>query len=193
MPTTDAAKTWIILLPLAWLLIERGRLSLSPMRRGGLGVGLLTGLAIFGIITLAYFAFGRLWIDPEAVRAQIRSNGFGSPILLLPFLCSLTLVNSMMEEYVWRWFVFSRCERLFSPMPAAILTAGLFTLHHIVALRGHVGWDVTALGSAGCFLGGLIWSWLYVRYRSIWPGDVSHVLADAAICLVAWRILFGPG
>jgi membrane protease YdiL (CAAX protease family) len=189
-----AAKAWIILLPAAWLLlVERGRISFSPPRRGGLGAGALTGLGIFCIIALAYWLLGRLWIDSETVRAQVQGNGIGNPLLFLPFVCVLALLNSLVEEYVWRWFVFSRCERLVSPVSAVVLTAGLFTLHHIVSLRAHLGWDVTALGSIGCFLGGLIWSWLYLRCRSIWPGYVSHVLADAAIYLVAWHILFGSG
>ena len=189
-----AAKAWIILMPAAWLLfVERGRISFSPLRRGGLGTGAMIGLIIFCTITLAYWLFGRLWIDPTTVRSQVQSNGIGNPLLFLPFVCVLALANSLVEEYVWRWFVFSRCERLISPVSAVVLTAGLFTLHHIVSLRAHLGWDVTALGSLGCFLGGLTWSWLYLRYRSIWPGYVSHILADAAIYLVAWRILFGSG
>ena len=71
-----------------------------------------------------------------------------------------------------------------------MVSALLFTLHHIVALRAQAGWDVTLLASLGVFLGGCAWSWLYLRYRSIWPGYVSHVLADVAVFAVGWVILF---
>jgi membrane protease YdiL (CAAX protease family) len=52
------------------------------------------------------------------------------------------------------------------------------------------GWAVTLLGSAGIFVGGLTWSWLYRRYRSTWPGYVSHILADAAVFVIGWLLLF---
>jgi len=38
---------------------------------------------------------------------------------------------------------------------------------------------------------GLIWSAMYLRYQSIFPGYISHVFADIAVfCCGAW-ILFG--
>jgi membrane protease YdiL (CAAX protease family) len=64
-------------------------------------------------------------------------------------------------------------------------------IHHTVALRIQFGWEITILGSLGVFLSGVVWSWCYLRYRSVWPGFVSHILADAAIFLVGWRLLFG--
>jgi membrane protease YdiL (CAAX protease family) len=41
------------------------------------------------------------------------------------------------------------------------------------------------------FTGGAIWSWLYVRYRSIWPGYLSHAIVDVAVFAVGWWIIFG--
>ena len=36
-----------------------------------------------------------------------------------------------------------------------------------------------------------VWSVCYLRYRSIWPGWVSHVAADVAGLAIGWRVLFG--
>jgi hypothetical protein len=47
------------------------------------------------------------------------------------------------------------------------------------------------VASTGVFIGGVIWAWLYSRYRSIWPGWISHVLADIAVFGVGWWLLFG--
>ena len=185
------AKLWIVLMPVLWLLIvDRGRLSMSPARLGGLRTGLLLGVTIFIAIFLAYYVFGRVWIDPITVRAAAGGKGLDRLWLYLPAVCGLSLVNALVEEYVWRWFVFRKCAILIGSAGAVFLAASLFTLHHIVSLRAHTGWDVTALGSAGCFVGGVIWSWMYLRYRSIWPGYVSHILADAAIYLIGWHLIF---
>ena len=46
------------------------------------------------------------------------------------------------------------------------------------------------LGSLGVFCGGVIWSWLYLRYRSIWPCYVSHAIVDVTMFGIGAYILF---
>ena len=66
-----------------------------------------------------------------------------------------------------------------------------FTLHHIFALWAQFDWRVTALASLGVFVGGLLWSWLYLRYRSVWPCWVSHAIVDVPIFVIGWWLIFG--
>ena len=186
-----AAKIWTCLLPVTWLLLmDRGRLSLSPSRQGGLVVG---GVAICAVIMAAYWIYSSIWTIPDTIRTEAIANGIGTPLKYILFVCGLSLTNSLMEEYVWRWFVFRKCEALVGSVGAVFLGAGLFTLHHTVALRAQTDWSMTLLGSAGCFIGGALWSWLYLRYRSIWPGYIAHVFADAAIYIIGWWLIFGQG
>ena len=72
-----------------------------------------------------------------------------------------------------------------------LLSAVLFTIHHVVALKAQFDWRVTTLASTGVLLGGWIWSMLYLRFRSIWPGYLSHAIVDVAVYVVGWRIIFG--
>ena len=74
---------------------------------------------------------------------------------------------------------------------AVVVSALLFTVHHVVALLVMGDVRLLLLGSAGVFLGGLIWSACYLKYESVWPGYVSHIFADLAIMAIGWRILFG--
>ena len=46
-----------------------------------------------------------------------------------------------------------------------------------------------AAASALLLIGGLSWSWCYQKYRSIWPGYLSHLLVDASIFWIGWQIL----
>ena len=75
--------------------------------------------------------------------------------------------------------------------PAVILSALLFTVHHVFALAAQVDWRVTLLASVGVFIGGVTWSWLYRRYRSIWPGYLCHLMADAPIFVIGYVLIFG--
>ena len=42
----------------------------------------------------------------------------------------------------------------------------------------------------GVFAAGCIWAALYSRFRSIWPGYLSHVGADIAGLWIGWELLF---
>jgi uncharacterized protein len=190
-----AGKVWIAALPLIWLLfVERGRLSWSPPRRGGFGFGVASGLAISAAIVLTWFVLGDALIDRQTVRDAAEAAGFDEPmrfVLLAVYLCT---INALIEEYVWRWFCFRQCERLTGAWgggAAVILSAMFFTLHHILVLAALFGSAVTIIGSIGVFVGGCVWSYCYLRYRSIWPGFVSHVIVDVAILAIGWVMIFG--
>src|SRR5262249_41959418 len=184
-------KFWVLLFPTLWLLVvERRPLSWSPVRHGGLGVGALLGIAIGIVIIGAYAAFGRQFIDVTAFRETARRLGIVSPGRFVGYAAYLVFFNSLAEEYIWRWFVFRRSETVW-PAAATLLAAFFFTVHHVIALAAQFGAAVTVVASSGVFIGGWIWSWCYARYRSIWPGYVSHAIVDLAILSLGWKLLFG--
>jgi uncharacterized protein len=187
-------KVWILILPVLWLKrVERAPFSLSPPRLGGFLPSAITGVVISLAIVLVYLWLGRRWIDPESFRSKALERGFGRPIPYLVLVGYLTIFNALLEEYVWRWFVYRRCEELLPRWVAVAASAAFFTLHHVLALGLQFSWTVTALGSLGVFVGGCVWSGLYARYRSVWPAYVSHAIVDAAIFAIGYAILFGGG
>lgn len=188
-----AGKLWLVMFPLVWWLkVEQGGWSWSPARRGGFGVAAILGLLIAGAI-LGLYAFTRHvgWIDPATVAGRAAQTGLSSKTLYVVGAVYWVTLNSLMEEFVWRWFVFRQFERLAGGLAAVFLSALAFTLHHIVALSGQFSWPMTILGSTGVFTGGAIWSGLYLRYRSIWPCYVSHAIVDLPIFIIGWWLIFG--
>jgi len=187
-----AAKIWLVLFPAAWyLVVEHGRPSWSPPRLGGLGVGALSGLAILTAIVAGAWLVGIRTMDPAPLRAAVGEMGFGATGSYLAAAAGWTLANSLMEEYVYRWFVLRQSEQLLSSTGAILMSAAVFTLHHVIAVSQYLNPSHSVLASTGVFIGGVIWAWLYWRYRSIWPGWISHVLADIAVFGVGWWLLFG--
>ena len=140
------SKVWLVVFPAAWwLAVERGGLSWSPARHGGLGVGALSGLALGAVIAIFYWTVGRGSIDPQLVREAAVRSGVGTPAAYLAGSAGWVLVNSLLEEYCWRWFVFSRCRRLLPAAPAVLAAAAAFTAHHVVALSAYLDPGLTAL------------------------------------------------
>jgi len=188
-----AGKSLLYGLPAFWLLfVERRRPSLSPARRGGIRAGWYLGLAISLLIVGVYFLLGNDWIERDRIREVASTNGFDSLPGFLALGAWIVLVNSLLEEYVFRWFIFTRCRMLVPSLAAVALSALIFTVHHTLLLYGYgIEAPIIALASAGVFLGGLIWSWCYHRYESIWPGYVSHAIVDVAILAIGWQLISG--
>ncbi len=222
------AKVLLMLAPLAWLIFyekQRPRLprwrGLSPplgpplgpeshgrgrgFRDSGMLAAHVTGAIIFVVIAAAYFLVGRHWIDTSLMQAKVRQMGLDNLWLYLAAALYWCTINSLLEEYFWRWFIFERLRdvlprpaggethRLFSAtnLAAVVLCGLLFTAHHVVALRVYFDWNVTILASLGVFMGGFTWSLIYLRYRNIYAAYVSHVYADLIIFYIGYCLIFG--
>ena len=185
------SKAILYLFPALWSRLADGRpFGWSPLRRGGLGAGWLTGVLAAAVILAAWHFFGRAWFDPGGLRAVAVEKGFATParfILLGVWLC---LANSLMEEYVFRWFLLSRARAFLGAAPAVAVASLVFSAHHVVVLYAYFGWLAAAAAGVGTFVAGAVWCVLTLRYGSIWPAWASHVIADVAMLLVGYEVLF---
>jgi hypothetical protein len=183
----------MLVFPVGWHLgVDRHPLKLiqPPHYRWRLGTNL--GLLMLVVILAIYWIWGRHWLNAAEIRVKAQEIGVSSQALFLVGGTYFTLINSLVEEYVWRWFVYTKCKILVSESQAVWLSALFFTLHHIIglAIYSH-DWRVVGVGTLAVFIAGAIWSQCYRVYHSIWPSYISHALADLALQIVAWNVLFG--
>lgn len=192
-------KAWLLAMPLIWILfIERGRLRLPKLKWQGMPVGIISGLAILAVIIGAWELFARGMVDTAMFKQKMDEIGLDSPMKFLAFAGTLTFINALLEEYVWRWFVYSKWQEALSRLagrlavPGAVVLAGLcFMLHHTIAMSLYFDWQVNALASLGVFSGGVIWSIIYLKTKNLYSAYVSHIFADIALFYVGYRIAFG--
>ena len=113
----------------------------------------------------------------------LQSKGLSNINLYILGMLYWIFLNSLLEEYVFRWFVTTKSVIIFgNDIAAIIFSALLFTLHHAIALHlfGFLWWQ-TIIASFGLLSAAAIWSWLYIRYRSIWVCWLSHAICDVAV------------
>lgn len=185
------SKIWIVLLPVIWHRIIEGKpLSWSPAKFGGWGVALATGIPVALMIWGAFLWVRHLgWIDIDMIQERAELTGLAKPAVFIGAAVYWITINSLLEEYVWRWFVFRQFERLVGSRWAVVASALGFTAHHIAAIAAQFDWKINLLASSGVFVGGLIWSWIYLRYRSVWPCWLSHACADVPIFVAGWLLI----
>lgn len=182
---------WLLGLPIGWsVLRDRTQLHLSLPKYQELLVGMVLGLFMFGIILGTYALFGQQWIDAADAKVKVQQMGLNDPIIFLIVQAYFVLINSLIEEFIWRWFVYKKCEVLIPGKAAIFLSALFFTLHHIIVLAAYTDWRGVILGSLAVFAAGAIWSWCYLTYRSLWASYISHAIADLALSIIAWKTVF---
>ena len=184
-------KILMITIPIYWYFkLEERNISWSPVKqKNDLYVGFGFGIAMSLTIGIAWLIFGSQ-IDQVALRELLKGNGLTNPIIFLGVTIYWICVNSLLEEFVFRWFIFEKFEVKVGSNYALYLSATAFTLHHTIAMLYMFPISLTILASVGVFIGGLLWSWLYLRYRSIWVVFLSHAIVDVMMFGIAGIILF---
>lgn len=186
-------KLWIFILPTYWYLkIENNNISKEYPPKDGLLIGLVTGVIMSIIIILTWFIFENS-IDLDSMIKTLNSKGLSNINLYILGMIYWIFINSLLEEYVFRWFITTKASIIFgSEIFGILFSAGLFTLHHSLALHffGFIWWQ-TILASFGLLSAAAIWSWLYIKYRSIWVCWLSHAICDIVVFSIGYQILFG--
>lgn len=184
------SKVWILAAPLIWLwFVEKRRPSIPRWSNRGMLAAHGSGALIFVVIAAVWYGFARERIDLPQMAGRIREAGLGHGAVYLAGAVYWCTVNSLLEEYFWRWWVFERL-RSFAPAVVAAVGSGVaFTVHHVVVLDVYLPWELAVLASVGVMIGGITWSAIYARFGNLWAAWVSHVWADVIIFWIGWEIL----
>lgn len=185
-----AAKFWLFGLPLFWhLLVDKRPLSWPRLTWDGVWVGAALGV-LMSLIILGLFVWaGRNAMDPALLRQKILPLGLTDPSTYLAMSAYIVFVNSGLEEYVYRWFVFRKFESLVGGRLAVFGSAAIFVIHHAIILSAYSPVWLVVSGSCGVFVGGAVWSWLFLKYQSIWPPYLSHAIVDVALMGIGYWVI----
>jgi membrane protease YdiL (CAAX protease family) len=185
------SKLWILLVPLLWVFFtKKEKFTLPRPERKGFGVAAGLGVLMSVFVIGFYAFFGQSLIDPAGIKKMAVEVGLADRNVYLGCAAYWILINSVLEEYVWRWFVVKQCSIFMSRWTAIAASAACFTIHHIIAMQVYFNWPVTILASLGIFVAGATWSWCYLKYKSVWPGYLSHAIVDAAVFGVGYILIF---
>lgn len=193
------SKVLQFLLPaVAWRLSQPERLRPTRPTWHGIRPALAVGVAAAIGIVAVYF----IWLQghellagvPAAVGQKVAALGIGTPLKYVLFSIFLAVIHSGLEEYYWRAYVFSGLKRRINAVAAIVISALAFTSHHLVVLSAYQPnrfWSGVLPLSAGVFVGGAVWAWLYHRFNTMYPSWISHAVIDVAIMVVGYDMAFG--
>jgi membrane protease YdiL (CAAX protease family) len=160
--------------------------------RWGVAVGLLFSALAFLVFMLVNRSELLLGV-PWQIRAKLAQFSVLTPLRFAMLGAFLAIVNSGLEEYYWRWFVFGRLLK-YLPIGLAVVLSSLgFMAHHVIVLW--VYFPDRFLGAVVPFslaiaVGGAVWAWIYLKSGSIAGPWISHFFVDVAIMLIGYLLAF---
>ncbi|MCK4807528.1 MAG: CPBP family intramembrane metalloprotease [Candidatus Aegiribacteria sp.] len=150
--------------------------------------GLLVGVTFLVAICLFFMVFSRQLIDTSSMTETLNRWDLDSGNLFV-FLFMMIVGNSILEEIYWRGYVFSRLKELTGPRNTILLTALFYTSYHLITTITLFSVADGLLLSASIFLVGAFWACLRIKYKSIIPAVISHLLADLGLMLIYLKYL----
>ncbi|WP_162287809.1 CPBP family intramembrane glutamic endopeptidase [Indiicoccus explosivorum] len=183
-----------ILLPLFYVWkIKQGRLSeiLALKNAGwrGLIPAFLFGFAAFSAVLAAFFILQES-IDLAAIAYEMETKLGITPQVFVFVAFYVTFLNSLLEEFFFRGFLFLELHRLGYRTTAYVFSSLLFGLYHIAIFQSWFSLPVTLLALAGLIGVGFLFDWLVSRSDSFISSWIVHIFADIAIVLIGFH-MFG--
>ena len=152
--------------------------------------GIVLGLAIVGVaIVLLQTPLGPVVIESAGT---MREHLAGTMWLnyFIPLALALSLVHSLIEEVYWRWFVYGQLCLLIPKGWALILGGLAFSLHHVIVLLQFFEPAVALPFSACVGIGGVFWSLMMDRQKTLAGAWISHLVVDLGMFGIGYWLLF---
>lgn len=192
--TKSAIKAALFLLgPLGYFFLfpqERTHVK-ALLRPQGKAVlfALALGAAVYGIILGGYFLL-RQALDIDAIALQLTADGGVRAEDFLWISLYICLVNSALEELLFRGFAFFCLKDLTSRPFAYLFSAVVFAGYHFGMFAGSNAPLIWLLVMAALTAAGAVLDYLNERTGSIYPSWLVHMCANLGINTVGF-IVFG--
>lgn len=156
--------------------------------RKGFGAALGLGAAVYVMITGGYWLLSGVFDFSNIAGALAENAGVDAGNFLLVSIY-ISLVNSLLEEFFFRGFVFQNLKHSVSRLFAYVFSAALFAVYHAAMLTGWFSPLLYLLVMAGLFVGGVVFNLLNEKLGTIYVSWLVHMFANFAINTIGFMLL----
>ena len=146
---------------------------------------LLLGLGIYGIIMASYFVLMN-FISLDNIQNILSDNLNVSKSNFLYVAIYISFINSLLEEFFFRGFIFLNLNRTISRPKAYGISAFAFAIYHVAILSKWFNPIIFIISMLGLFIGGLIFNWLNEKNENLYSSWLVHMFANFAINTVGF-------
>ncbi len=160
---------------------------MKPNKRG-IGKAILLGVAVYALILGGYFALSGIFDFSNIVSSLSENVGVTKENFLFVSLY-ISFINSLLEEFFFRGFVFNNILVLSGKKLAYFFSAGAFSMYHIAMMTDWFEPLFFFLILVGLFAAGLIFDRLNEKNGSVYTSWFVHMFANFAINTVGFILM----
>ena len=162
--------------------------ELFRFQEKGFAIALGLGVGLYVLILGAYFLVGRFF-DFSAIAGNLSANAGVTKDNFLFVSLYISFVNSLLEEFFFRGFVFTNLKRLKSRGFACLFSAAAFSAYHVAMMIGWFSPLLFILVMAGLVVGGMIFNYMNERMNTIYCSWLTHMFANFAINTIGFLLM----
>ncbi len=162
--------------------------SLFKVNRRGLLLALALGVGLAGLILGAYFLLSPYFDFSNIAGSLTEDAGITADNFLFVSLY-ISFVNSLLEEFFFRGFVFSNLKHSANPIFAYGFSSLLFSLYHVAMMIGWFSLPLLLLVLVGLAAGGVIFNLLNEKGGTIFVSWIVHMFVNFAINTIGFMLL----
>lgn len=179
-----------LLLPVAYSFYDKNILmknyfTISNIKK--LAFPFLLGLGVFVVIITTYFIL-RNFIELDQIRRILEANANINEDNFIFVAIYISFINSFLEEFFFRGFIFLNLLRLKSKWFAYIVSALSFSIYHIAFMSDWFSPALFILAMLGLFTGGVIFNYLNEKNKNIYASWIVHIMANLSINTVGFMM-----
>lgn len=163
-------------------------LQLFRPKKQGVLTALGLGIAVYGVILGGYFLI-RPFFDFSGIAGQLTENAGVHRRNFLYVSLYISFINSLLEEFFFRGFLFTNLRKGLSPAAAHGFSAALFALYHVAMMTGWFSPWLFGLVLVGLTVGGIVFNLLNRWTGTIYCSWLVHMFANFAINTIGFILL----
>lgn len=162
--------------------------SLFRANKRGLLVAFALGILLFALILGGYFLLSPVFDFSNVASSLTSSVGVtGKNFLFVAVYVSF--INSLLEEFFFRGFVFTNLKRTSNRVVAYVFSSLLFSLYHTAMMIGWFSLPLFLLVLIGLAVGGAIFNALNEKYNTVFVSWIVHMFTNFAINIIGFILL----
>ena len=150
---------------------------------------ILLGSSVYVFILGSYFIL-KNFIDLSNIIENLRKNASIDKSNFLLIALYISFVNSLLEEFFFKGFIFLNLNIISGRKFAYIISAFLFSLYHIAIMGNWFSPAIFVLAMMGLFIGAFIFNYLNEKSGNIYNSWIVHMMANLSINTVG-LMMFG--
>ncbi|SHI48370.1 CAAX protease self-immunity [Dethiosulfatibacter aminovorans DSM 17477] len=151
-------------------------------------ISTILGLVLF-LFLIGMFSIFKGFLDMESMRTDFADKYKITKDNLLFYGLYMSFVNSLLEEYFFRGFIFLNLKKIGYRKTGYVTSSIMFAIYHIANFQNWFSPLLYILAIAGLFVGGTIFNLLDDKDNTFFNSWFVHICADLAIVLMGYLIL----